>query len=658
MPPRILDRRMKRRESLHKNLALHIAPPRPARHLGEQLKRPFSRPKIRHVQTQIRIDHPDQRDILEVQTLRDHLRADQDVDLPRLEVAQRPPVIILPLHQIRIHPLNPRLRKQLPQRLLHPLRPHPRIPDRRIPALRLRTDRRHLRRVPAHMARQLVVLAVKRQRHAAIRALRHITAFWTLQRTRITPPVQEQHRLLRPLQPLGDCLLQLRGKNRHPLLPPRRLSHVHHPHNRHLLVIRPRRHLQQGVLPVLGVEIAFHRRSRRTQHHHRIFHPPPDHGHIPRMITRCLLLLVRMLVLLVHDHQPQRLHRCKNRRPRANHNPRPALPDLVPFIVPLPGGKVAVQNRHQRPQRPRAETRLETLHRLRCQRNLRHQHDGPPALLQRMGNRLQIYLRLAASRHPVQQEDRRTAALPALRSLTFRLRRPCPIHRRQDGRQRPDLLRVQRQRLRRQNLLIRVGIALRHLGGDRHHPLVLQSPQCLPRRPRRRQQLLQRHLTLRPQQRQHFLLAPRQLGHLARRSRQSHHQSLTPARLLLPHRLGQDALQRNLRRTAVVIRNPPGQLQHPRRHERWRSHHPQDGPQVRMRRMLHQRRHAPRNLPRTKGNFHPRPHGHLGLQFRRNDIIELLPEGDFQRYASNHPFQQTGIPGFKQIPDATVQRYC
>ena len=49
---------------------------------------------------------------------------------------------------------------------------------------------------------------------------------------------------------------------------------------------------------------------------------------------------------------------------RADDNLRAPLPNLVPFVVTLASGKMTVQHRHQRLQRPRIKTRLEPLHRL------------------------------------------------------------------------------------------------------------------------------------------------------------------------------------------------------------------------------------------------------------------------------------------------------
>ena len=124
------------------------------------------------------------------------------------------------------------------------------------------------------------------------------------------------------------------------------------------------------------------------------------------MVAGRLLLLVGVLVFLVHDDQAERLDRRKDGRARADDNARAALANLVPLVMPLAGGQMAVQHRHQRLQRAGAEPRLEALDGLRRERNFRHEHDRAFALLQGVGDGLQIDLRLAAAGDAVEEEGR------------------------------------------------------------------------------------------------------------------------------------------------------------------------------------------------------------------------------------------------------------
>ena len=49
--------------------------------LGEELKGAFAGAEVGHVEGEIGVDDSDERDVREVQSLRDHLRADEDIDL-------------------------------------------------------------------------------------------------------------------------------------------------------------------------------------------------------------------------------------------------------------------------------------------------------------------------------------------------------------------------------------------------------------------------------------------------------------------------------------------------------------------------------------------------------------------------------------------------
>ena len=91
---------------MHENFARRFAAAGAAGDLGEQLKGPFARAEIRHVQREIGVDDSDQRHVRKMQTFRDHLRADQDVDLARAKSAQRFAIGIFARHRIGIHALD------------------------------------------------------------------------------------------------------------------------------------------------------------------------------------------------------------------------------------------------------------------------------------------------------------------------------------------------------------------------------------------------------------------------------------------------------------------------------------------------------------------------------------------------------------------------
>ena len=71
--------------------------------LGQQLKCAFTGSKIRHVQSYIGVDDPDQRDIGKIESFRDHLRADKNIDFANSKRMERLSVRIFSAHGIRVH---------------------------------------------------------------------------------------------------------------------------------------------------------------------------------------------------------------------------------------------------------------------------------------------------------------------------------------------------------------------------------------------------------------------------------------------------------------------------------------------------------------------------------------------------------------------------
>ena len=112
-------------------------------------------------------------------------------------------------------------------------------------------------------------------------------------------------------------------------------------------------------------------------------------------------------MLLVHDDEAERIDGREDGRARADDDAGAALADLVPLIVSFTRREMAVQHGDKCLKLAGTEARLEPLDRLRCQGNLRHQHDGSPALLKRAGDGLQINLGLAGAGDAVEEEGAR-----------------------------------------------------------------------------------------------------------------------------------------------------------------------------------------------------------------------------------------------------------
>ena len=122
------------------------------------------------------------------------------------------------------------------------------------------------------------------------------------------------------------------------------------------------------------------------------------------MIARRFLLFVGSLVFFIDHDESEIFERRENRAARADHDPRAAGMNLVPFIVPLAFRQMAVQDRDH--VRLRGEAALEALDGLRRERDFRDEHDRRLAARERGADRLQIDFRFAAAGHAVEQNRR------------------------------------------------------------------------------------------------------------------------------------------------------------------------------------------------------------------------------------------------------------
>ena len=141
------------------------------------------------------------------------------------------------------------------------------------------------------------------------------------------------------------------------------------------------------------------------------------------------------------------------------------------------------------------------------------------------------------------------------------------IHCRRDFFQRGGLRRIQRQRLRRQNVFAGIGIALGNLRGDFHQAAVFEFADGRGGRLGQFDQFLQRQFAPFLDDVPDFLLAFRQFGKFAGHRQRADKKPFAPAGFLLAHGLGQNGFQRDFRRAAVIVRNPAREFQNLRRHE-------------------------------------------------------------------------------------------
>ena len=95
-------------------------------------------------------------------------------------------------------------------------------------------------------------------------------------------------------------------------------------------------------------------------------------------------------MLLVDDHEAEVGHRREHGRARPDADARLPAAQAQPLVMALAVAHSRVQHGHGR-----AEARLEAPDDLRGQGDLRHEHDGPAAALQRRGRGAQVDLGLA-----------------------------------------------------------------------------------------------------------------------------------------------------------------------------------------------------------------------------------------------------------------------
>src|SRR5439155_11432860 len=78
------------------------------------------------------------------------------------------------------------------------------------------------------------------------------------------------------------------------------------------------------------------------------------------------------------------------------------------------------------------------------------------------------------------------------------------------------------------------------------------------------------------------------------------------------------------------------ELEHLRRDERLRADDFENRLELRVRGFLGERRDAAKHLARTKRHLDAAAHVHLARQRGRNEVIELLPQRDFESDAGDH----------------------
>jgi len=137
--------------------------------LGQQLESALPGAEIRQMQSQIGIDNSDEGDIRKVQTFRNHLRADEDIDLAGTKRMERLAVSIFACHRVRIHPPNDGVRKNRADIRLHLFRAEASVNQRVFSAFRTASWNRGA--VSAKVTAQARIRPMEGERDTAIWAV-------------------------------------------------------------------------------------------------------------------------------------------------------------------------------------------------------------------------------------------------------------------------------------------------------------------------------------------------------------------------------------------------------------------------------------------------------------------------------------------------------
>ena len=210
------------------------------------------------------------------------------------------------------------------------------------------------------------------------------------------------------------------------------------------------------------------------------------------------------------------------------------------------------------------------------------------------------------------------------------------VHVRQDRCQRFRLGGIQGERLARQDMFAGVGVALGDFRGDRDQALVFQAPEGGCRGLGQGEQFLERQFAPFLQDAPDLLLSFCKLRRFARQRQDTHVKPFTPPGFLVAHGFGEDAFQGGLRRAAVVVADPAGKLEDFGRNERLRADDLEDRLQCRVGGLLGQPGYAAQHLARAERNLDAAADLDLTGQLRRDEVIELLAERQFQGDAGDH----------------------
>ena len=333
-------------QGLDQGPALAVSPAGPAHHLGKHIEGGLRRPEGAGIEAQVRVQCPNQGYIRQVQALGHHLGAQKDLFLSPAEPVQNDLVGIGGADGIRVHSGHGHVRKQFIQFLLGLLGAYAKGFQG---AATLGAPLRHRLGEAAVVAHKPVVGAVVGESRAAPGTLRGLPAVHADQGPGVSPAVQQQNGLLSGGAGIVDGLAQ-RDTQAVAVAQLQLLPHIHHFHIGKSSAIESGFQPIEVIFPLPGPVHALHRRGGRAQKNQGLFFEPPPDSHLLGGITGSIFRFVRVLLLLIQNHQAQTGAGGEDGGPGANHQVGLSLLDPPPLIVPLPRGEAGMKHRHLVPK--------------------------------------------------------------------------------------------------------------------------------------------------------------------------------------------------------------------------------------------------------------------------------------------------------------------
>ena len=402
---------------LHQAASCDIAPPRPTRHLLQQLKGSLRRARVAAGQPDIGIDDAHQRKAGKVMPFRHQLRADDQLEFAGGHGVELAPQAFGPARKIRGEHDAAHAREGDRRLLRQPLHARPADGQAVFRAAGLAALRRAFD-MAAMVADERAPEAMLHQPGAAIGALPAVPAMAAERQRRISATVEEEQRLIAGGERRRCGLLQRLGN---PAAGPRRMRlQIDGGKLGQLSPAEALRKPDMRIAPALGIDTAFHGWRRRGQHHRAAFDAPTHHGHVAGVVMHAVLLLVGLLVLLIDDDKAERHEGQEQGRAcpddhlglaRRNRPPQAILPVAGDARMPF--------------RRPDTEALLEAGQKLRCQSDLRHEDHHLTPCPERHGHRLEVNLCLARTGDAFQQRHGKAPLADSIAEALRRRRLAC-----------------------------------------------------------------------------------------------------------------------------------------------------------------------------------------------------------------------------------------